>query len=222
MRASLLALAVAVSGCTADFFVGPEVDASTGANASTSADDDDDAGGPTTDGPDPGTTSTANPGTTEDATSADPTSTTQGDEDGTTRDPESSSSSGGRGGETEEPSDCLRKEVDSCELAFPVCLWDGESCTINECDAAEESQCLEFAPECIWEETSCVPSDCEFEAECSELEVGLCGKTKGCVEVLETCFSLACAPCTEVVDPKLCTELPNCAYNEKREACLPQ
>ncbi len=61
-----------------------------------------------------------------------------------------------------------------------------------------------------------------METECSGLEIELCGMTKGCVEVLEMCFSLVCAPCTEVDDPKLCAELPNCAYNEGREACLPQ
>ena len=228
MKRWTIALLLAASGCTADFFVGPEEAGSSGPQPSTTngmPDDDGGPAGPTSSDPDPTTTGSPDPSTTSGTTSADPTGDTQTETDGKTSDttePETSSSTTAMTGETEEPGDCVSKSAEPCELAFPTCLWDGENCSVNGCNVEGELDSLELSPECSWQEGACVPSGCEMETECSGLDIELCGMTKGCVEVIEMCFSLACAPCTEVDNPKLCAELPNCAYNEGREACLPQ
>jgi hypothetical protein len=226
-RAAVLFL-LATVGCTADFFVGPTEAGSSGGQGPASEgmpDDDGGPGGPTSDMPDPGTTGMTTPDTSEDMTSTGPTLTTEGDTEsptGDSSDLETSSSTTAATGETEEPGDCVSKDAEPCELAFPVCLWDGEACEANPCHVeAGERACLELSPECIWEEGGCIPSGCEMETECSGLDIELCGMTKGCIDVIDTCFAIACAPCTEVDNPKLCAELPNCTYNEGLEACQP-
>ncbi len=227
MKRHALALLLTASGCTADFFVGPQEAGSSGSETSSTnaMPADEGPGGSTSSQPDPTTPRTSDPVTSDGTTSDDPTlaSASETETDGKsseTTDPGASASTTSMTGETEEPGDCVTKDARPCELAFPICLWDGENCSVNECNIEGELDCLEFSPECVWQEGACIPSGCEMETECSGLDIELCGMTKGCVGGLEMCFSLACAPCTEVEDPKLCAELPNCAYNEGREACL--
>lgn len=228
MRRCMLATLLCTMGCTADFFVGPEAGSSGAADPTSEGmpNDDGGPGGPTSSTPDPTTTGTPDPTTTDETTSAETAVATASESDtgstttGTSAETDASTTA--VSGETEEPEDCVRKDAAQCELAFPTCLWDGETCTFNPCLMEDELACLETSPECFWVEGACIPSGCELEAECSPLEFEVCVKTKGCVSVIDMCFSTACVPCNEVDDPKLCAELPNCAYNEGRAACLPQ
>lgn len=217
------ALAFALAGCTADFFVGPA-----GGGSSTSQGQDA-TGSSSQTSVAPGTTGDGT-GTTAGPTTQDPELTTSSTTDETTTASETdettagstASTTGEPTGETEEPADCVEKEGPACEEAFPTCLWNGEACTPNLCDVGGERNCLTEAPECIWDGGGCVPSECGEEAECSALEPGPCEKAKGCVLVGESCFTPTCVPCSEVETALACNELPNCDYNEGREACLPQ
>ncbi len=220
-------LALPSLGCTADFFVGPEA-----TDGSTSAATEDDGEGPgdpstadppTTTGETLGSTTLEPTTTTEDTLDPPDTSTTTGEESDTLEPSTSSSTTEPTtAGETEEPQDCIPKDVESCEVAYPACLWTGEACVINECNVAGgEKECLPLNPECAWEGDGCIPTGCSDEAECSPLEPGVCVKTPGCIVFFEQCFALECVPCGEVKDIKLCNELPACGYNKLREACLP-
>lgn len=218
-----LALALALAGCTADFFVGPsegssstsEGQGATGSGSQTSVT--------------PGTTG-GGAGTTGSPTTQDPELTTSSTTDEPTTDPETDEETGSTTanttgeptGETEEPADCVEKDGPACGEAFPSCLWNGEACTPNLCDIGDEKACLTEAPDCIWDGGGCVPSECGEETECDGLEPGPCEEAEGCVLAGESCFTPACVPCGEVADAIACNELPNCDYNEGREACLPQ
>ncbi|MGH1342193.1 MAG: hypothetical protein ACRBN8_11605 [Nannocystales bacterium] len=225
----LLVVVLNPLGCTADFFVGPIE----GSSSTTQGPDDTDGSSmptfPTTtsgDGlsttrasttPDPEltTSSTSDESATSDIDTETETETETSED--TALDTESSTV-----GDTEDPEDCTPKEAPACEEAFPGCLWNGEECTVNLCNVGGEEACLFEAPECIWEGGGCIPSECAKEAECSALDPGPCEKAKGCMALEEQCFALACVPCMEVLSVPICDELPNCAYNEGREACLPQ
>ncbi len=226
MRALVLvpALALAPAACTADFFVGPLE----GSSSTAAGTDDSDPSSATTA---PLSTTGEGMSTTQAPTTQDPELTTSSttDESSTTGAETSErttldteSTTGEATGDTEEPQDCIPKDAPACEEAFPTCLWNGEECTVNLCNVGGEKACLTEAPECIWEGGGCIPSECNEEAECSVLEPAACEKTKGCVLVAEMCFTPPCVPCTEVEAIPACNELPNCAYNEGREACLPQ
>lgn len=223
IRLGLCALCL-TSGCTADFFVGPEGGGSSSSGGSNDADPSSATADPlTTTGPDGGTTQVSTTQEPEPTTSSstDPSTTTAPE---TTDDTEvgSAETDGEAGGDTEDPGDCIVKEGRSCEAAFPTCLWDGEECAVNLCDVGGEKACLTEAPDCIWEGGGCIPSECTQEAECSVLDPGPCEKARGCVLQGEQCFTPACVPCAEVDNITTCNELPNCTYNEGREACLPQ
>ncbi len=220
---SALALSLAAGGCTADFFVGPldggssttqgpddsGVSSMTSAPASTTADGSSTTQAATTVGPDATTSSATASTTTSGQTSEDTVLSTEGSTTAASTD-------------TEEPADCIPKEAPACEEAFPSCLWNGEACTVNLCNVGGEKACLTETPDCIWEGGGCIPSQCGEEAECSVLEPGPCETAKGCVLIGVMCFTPPCVPCGEVDDILTCNELPNCIYNELREACLPQ
>jgi len=221
MRVLGLAFVLAPAACTADFFVGP-----LGGSSKTAEDSGDSGPSSATSAP-PGTTgddaSTTQTPTTQDpdlstsSTSGESTTTGAETTEGTTLSTESTT-----GTSTEEPADCIPKGAPACEEAFPGCLWNGEECTVNLCNVGDQKTCLTEAPECIWEGGGCIPSECGEETECGALEPAACEKTKGCVLVGLVCFVPACVPCAEVESIPVCNDLPNCAYNEGREACLPQ
>lgn len=231
-RLGVTTLAFALAGCTADFFVGPtEGGSSTSQGSGATGSSSQTSVGPST--TQDGTS------TTQDGTSTTQASTTQApefttssttDEATTAADTDTDegtasttgTTTGEPTGETEEPADCIPKNGPACEEAFPNCLWTGEACTLNPCDVGDERNCLGEAPECIWAGGGCVPSGCDEEAECGGLEPAPCEEAKGCLLVGVSCFIPACVPCGEIEDPLDCDELPNCAFNEGREACLPQ
>lgn len=218
--ASTLAAVALLGGCTADFYVGPEMTGTSGGMTAPTSD------APT--GPPPTTGATSE--TTTDATTQSPTTTQTGDAStGTRGSAETTDSNPGTttgavettASDTVMPADC-ELEALGCEEAFPECLWNGEVCSVNECHVlGGELDCLDLAPECIWEGGGCIPGPCASEMECSTLELGFCAKTPGCIELVEQCYSLECAPCQDVDMPSVCMELPNCTYNEGRAACLP-
>lgn len=230
LRSPALALLALVGqlGCTADFFVGPEPGGSssggevdpttTTAGASTAP--------PTTDAPEDddgpsGGTTASPPASSSSTTSADSEGVSAGEATETEgeSDPTGDPTTEGESDTTGE-GDCKAADAEICEAAFPVCLWQEEVCSPNPCHTDEgEAVCLSEAPDCAWEGEVCLPTDCVFEAECSELEPGLCEETKGCVLVGKSCFSLECAPCDLVENVMLCNELPACTYNEKLKSC---
>jgi len=222
--AAVAALALAMlTGCTADFFVGPS-EGSTSGPGSTDASD----GAPESSA-DPDT----NEPTGDDSTTSAPETNGPATDTQTTEEPPSDTSSStgetteGRetaeetAEDTEAPFDCITEDPELCELAFPECLWSGETCFTNLCNVGDEKACILEDPECVWERGGCVPNPCLEESECTALEPKACDMTKGCVDLFTECFSVECVPCQEVEDPKLCIELPGCEYNELREACQP-
>ena len=225
MGALVLALAPALApaACTADFFVGPLE----GSSSTAEAPDDSDPSSVTsaslsTTGSGSSTTQTptTQPELTTSSTS-DPSTTTAA-ETGDNTGLSTESTSGAGTGDTEAPADCVPKQAPACEEAFPACLWNGEECTVNPCNVGGQKACLTEAPECIWEAGGCIPSGCNEEVECSVLAPGPCEIAEGCILIGATCFTPLCVPCLEVKDIVTCDELPSCAYNEGREACLPQ
>lgn len=219
---SLALLGAFAPGCTADFFVGPEVaGTSTGEPATTTTgtaptssstpDDDDDAPPPTTTGADPSESTTMGEDMTE-GDSETPDSTTGDPDTGRESDSESE-------GDTR-PQGC-ELDPESCEAAFPECLFEEGSCFENPCAAPGEKACLEEAPDCAWEGEACLPTECGGDSMCSELGPPECEKTEGCILVGEGCFETECVPCGLVEDEALCNELPQCEYNAKDELCVP-
>ena len=214
LRSTLASLLLA--GCTADFFVGPEAGGSSGMDASSSASDQSTTANDPTTG-----AGVTTEGTTEapDPTLGD-TTTSSSTDGGEATGPSTSSSSGSA--ETESLPNCNVETAKLCEAGLPTCWWTGELCMENPCDVGGELDCLAEAPDCAWEAGNCIPSGCTEEAECSPLELAVCEATKGCMVVLEQCYALACVPCGEIDNPATCQDLPNCAYDELRGACLPQ
>ncbi len=218
MRRVALVLAL-MPACTTDFFVGPDLSATSGGADDVPAE---------TDAADPSTTGTPPPGTTGDSTPEDPTQTqetdtndsTGGDEDPTRTGRPDPVTAGEEetGGETSDDP-CAVEDEKSCFEAGPACTWDGRICTGNPCNAEGVKACQAFGDACLWTGKACIENPCGSD-ECSDLPVDDCIGTPGCVAVEEFCALELCVPCEEVFDLKLCNALPLCEYNELEEACM--